>query len=62
VKCCYALRTLSIHGEPGDCRKEIKIRCRSEVSIDADKMVMWLRNVDRHLLNQGTSTVDGANA
>jgi hypothetical protein len=53
---------LSIHGEPGDCRKEIKIRCRSEVSIDADKMVMWLRNVDRHLLNQGTSTVDGANA
>ncbi|CBY07880.1 unnamed protein product [Oikopleura dioica] len=29
------------------------VNSRSEVSIDVDKMVMWLRNVDRHLLNQG---------
>ncbi|CAG5110733.1 Oidioi.mRNA.OKI2018_I69.chr2.g5106.t1.cds [Oikopleura dioica] len=29
------------------------VNSRSEISIEADKMVLWLRNVDRHLLNQG---------
>lgn len=46
---------------PVELTEEIKMRCRSEVSIDVDKMVMWLRNVDRHLLNQGRSTDEGAN-